>query len=139
MPTLRELQKNVLTQPNSPLGEGAIDSTYGTSRTYLPDVSVTYFRIIYIFIWILGIIAFIALIYGGVLYVTAGAEAEKAERGKKVLIGAIIGIIIVMVSYAAYNTFIKAMTKTYRNNDISEESQGEMQKVFGEDPSTNLQ
>jgi len=111
MPSLKALQSAVINQPDSPLGPSSIDVNHGTNPG-LQDVTVTYLRVIVVFTWALGIIAFLAIVYGGFLYLTAGAEAEKAERGKKVLVGAIIGMIIIFVSYAAYNTFIKTMTRT---------------------------
>jgi len=51
--------------------------------------------------WILvlaGAIAVIYLIYGGLLYITAGGDAEKATKGRTALINAIIGIIIIALA-----------------------------------------
>jgi len=107
MASIKQLQDQ-LTGPgsNSPINpDVALDPVHGTSGN-LQDVSVIYFKVIILFVWVLGVIAFIAFIYGGILYMTAGGEAEKAEKGKKVLIGSIIGMIIIMLSYAIYNTFI---------------------------------
>jgi hypothetical protein len=52
--------------------------------------------------WVLGLAAAIAviyLIYGGILYITAGGDAEKATKGRTALINAIIGIVIIALSY----------------------------------------
>jgi len=132
MPTLQQLQDKAMSG-DSPLNAKAIDLAHGLNPTYLPDVSVPYFRIIYAFTWILGIIAFLTLIYGGMLYVTAGAEAEKAERGKKVILGAIIGLIVIFLSYAAYNTFIKGMSQS--GNAIDKSGAESTQKIMESDPS----
>lgn len=51
--------------------------------------------------WLLilaGAIAVIYLIYGGLLYITAGGDAEKATKGRTALINAIIGIIIIALA-----------------------------------------
>lgn len=51
--------------------------------------------------WVLvlaGAIAVIYLIYGGLLYITAGGDAEKATKGRTALINAIIGIIIIALA-----------------------------------------
>lgn len=51
--------------------------------------------------WVLyigGAIAFIYLIYGGILYITAGGDAEKATKGRTAIINAVIGIIIIFLS-----------------------------------------
>lgn len=47
-----------------------------------------------------GIVAFLVIIYGGILYMTAGSNQEQSQRAKKVIIGAIIGIAIIALSYA---------------------------------------
>jgi hypothetical protein len=45
-----------------------------------------------------GIIAVIYLIYGGILYITAGGDAEKATKGRTALVNAIIGIVIIALA-----------------------------------------
>ncbi|OGJ48926.1 hypothetical protein A2344_03290 [Candidatus Peregrinibacteria bacterium RIFOXYB12_FULL_41_12] len=54
----------------------------------------------------LGLVAVVVIIYGGFLYVTAAGEEEKSGKGKKAVMYAIIGIIIVLASYAIVNTLI---------------------------------
>jgi len=52
--------------------------------------------------WVLilaGAIAVIYLIYGGLLYITASGDAEKATKGRTALINAIIGIIIIALAF----------------------------------------
>ena len=63
------------------LGEGGIISTV-----------LTWFLVL------AGAIAVIYLIYGGILYITAGGDAEKATKGRTALINAVIGIIIIAES-----------------------------------------
>ncbi len=55
------------------------------------------------FLLLAGSIAVIYLIYGGVLYITAGGDAEKATKGRTALINAIIGIIIILAAFAIAN------------------------------------
>ncbi|MFH0952009.1 MAG: Ig-like domain-containing protein [Patescibacteria group bacterium] len=53
--------------------------------------------------WILGIISLAAvsvLIYGGVLWMTAAGREERIEKAKKVIMGAVIGIVIILLSWA---------------------------------------
>jgi len=52
--------------------------------------------------WLLGfagIVAVIYLIYGGLLYITAGGDAEKSKQGRTALINAIIGIVIIALAF----------------------------------------
>lgn len=46
-----------------------------------------------------GILAFFYVLYGGFLYVTAGPDQSKADGGRKAIINAVIGIIIIALSY----------------------------------------
>ncbi|HVY67398.1 MAG TPA: hypothetical protein VHA30_00660 [Patescibacteria group bacterium] len=56
--------------------------------------------------WLLGIafgIAVLFLIIGGFWYITSAGNEETAEKGKGTAINAIIGIIIIILSYVIIN------------------------------------
>lgn len=56
--------------------------------------------------WLLGIafgIAVLFLIIGGFWYITSAGNEETAEKGKSTAINAIIGIIIIILSYVIVN------------------------------------
>ena len=55
--------------------------------------------IINFFLGILGLIAVGFLIYAGVMMVTAGGQEEQITKAKKVITYAVIGIIIILLSY----------------------------------------
>ena len=63
---------------------------------------------------IAGVIAFFFVIYGGFIYLTAGGEPDKASKGQKVIINAIIGIVIIFLSLALVR-FVTGRT-TNQNN-----------------------
>lgn len=71
----------------------------GSAREFI--VNVTNFVLGF-----LGLAAVIVIIYGGILYVTAAGEEERAGKGKKSITYAIIGLIIVLMSFALVNTII---------------------------------
>ena len=58
------------------------------------------------FLGFLGLVSVIIVIYGGVLYVTAAGDEEKTQKGKKSILYAVIGILIILGSYAFVNTLI---------------------------------
>ena len=60
------------------------------------------------FLAFLGFVATLVVIYGGILYVTAGGNQENADKGKKLLMYAVVGIIIILASYAIVNTILVA-------------------------------
>lgn len=63
--------------------------------------------------WALGIafgIAVIFLIIGGFRYITAGGNEESAEKGKSSVINALIGIVIIVLSYVIVNVVANLVT-----------------------------
>ncbi len=54
-------------------------------------------------LWLAGVLALIAIIYSGAMYITAGGDAAKAETGRKNLTWAIIGLVIVLLSTVMIN------------------------------------
>lgn len=58
------------------------------------------FNVVYIFLGILGIITVLLMIYGGFLWLTAGGEENKAKQGTTILFQAVVGLIIILSSYA---------------------------------------
>jgi len=64
------------------------------------------------FLGFLGFLSVLMVIYGGVLYITAAGEEDKAKKGKTIIMYAAIGIIIVLLSFAIINTILGAATST---------------------------
>jgi hypothetical protein len=58
------------------------------------------------FLGFLGLLAVIMVIYGGIMYVTAAGEQDKADKGKKIIMYAIVGIVIILLSFALVNTIL---------------------------------
>ncbi len=54
----------------------------------------------------LGLVAVLAIIYGGFIYLTAGGDEGKTENGKKSIIYAVIGIVIILGAFALVRTVI---------------------------------
>ena len=58
------------------------------------------------FLGFLGLIAVIMVIYGGVLYVTAAGEQDKVDKGKKIIMYSVVGIVIILLAFALVNTIL---------------------------------
>ncbi len=56
-----------------------------------------------------GIVFFMLTVYGGFVWMTARGNTEFIEKGKKTIIAAVIGMVIVMLSYAI-TTFVLRST-----------------------------
>lgn len=53
--------------------------------------------------WLLGILALVAvsfIVYGGFLWLTAAGNTERIEKAKRVILNAVIGLVIVLISWA---------------------------------------
>lgn len=62
--------------------------------------------IINLFLYIIGIIAVIMLIYGGFQYLTSAGSSDKVKNAKNTILYAIIGLVIAIFAYAIVNWVI---------------------------------
>ncbi|MCX6740627.1 MAG: IPT/TIG domain-containing protein [Candidatus Parcubacteria bacterium] len=91
------------------------DTEYGLTsfgaETTLPtrNLQVVAARIINALLGLLGLIAVVLIIYGGVLYMTAHGEQEKVQKAKKLLIAALIGLVIVIMAFSIANFVFSAL------------------------------
>lgn len=65
-------------------------------------------QIVNYFLFFLGLLATIMVIYGGVTYVTSAGEQDKADKAKKIIGYAVVGIIIILLSFVLVNAVIGA-------------------------------
>lgn len=77
--------------------EEAVGEVIGLGDT---DPRILIANIIRIILGFLGIIAVILTMYAGWLYMTAAGEEDKIDQAKKILIGAVIGLVIILSSFA---------------------------------------
>ncbi len=63
-------------------------------------------------LYIVGIIAVIMLIIGGIKYVISGGDAKKVTDAKNTVLYAIIGLVIAFLAYAIVNFVISALPST---------------------------
>lgn len=67
-----------------------------TIRVPLPDLLL---RITNILLYLIGTVALVVLIWGGLQYITSGGDEKKIEKAKNTLTYAIIGLIVAIVAY----------------------------------------
>ena len=58
---------------------------------------------------IVGVIALVMFIYGGILWMTSGGGAEKIKKGKDTIVWAILGLAFIFFSYAILEFILKAL------------------------------
>ncbi len=70
-------------------------------------------RIINVILGLLGIIAFGLVLYGGFLIMTSAGNEEKVAQGKRVLTNAVVGLVIIMSTFAIVRFIFKSLSDTF--------------------------
>ncbi len=70
-------------------------------------------------LYIVGIIAVIMLIIGGIKYLVSGGDAKKVTDAKNTVLYAIIGIVICFFAYAIVNFVISALPSGDKTDETS--------------------
>ena len=73
------------------------------------SISGLVLSIINILLAIVGLIAVLFIIIGGFRYVTAAGNEETAEAAKKTILHAVIGIIVVILSFVIVRVIVNAL------------------------------
>lgn len=68
----------------------------------------------------LGFICVMFIIYAGFLYITSGTSDDGPENAKKIITNSIIGIIIILASFAIVNTVLQATTSSVGGGVITQ-------------------
>jgi hypothetical protein len=92
--------------------EYGLDATAGAAglTKYGGNVAVLIGNVIGTALSMVGVIFFILMIYGGILWMTARGKEEMANKAKDTIIAAVIGLIVVLASYALTNFIFGALS-----------------------------
>ncbi len=72
---------------------------------------------------IVGVLAVVMIIYGGFLWLTSGGNEEKLSQAKTLLQNVVIGLFIILASYAIANFIVNSLKKaTGSEIDVAEET-----------------
>ena len=100
-PMLAFGQSNQVTNGLQTTGLQSLFGTGGLNNSQsLSDLIVNIVRIMLMFA---GIVAVAFVVIGGYQYVTSAGNEETAEKGRKTVVNAIIGIILIVLSYVIIN------------------------------------
>jgi hypothetical protein len=77
--------------------DGNLGGTFGLTTRTLYSMVISFVNALLGF---LGVIAVSVIIYGGYIWMTSGGVPEKVNKAKKILINAVIGLGIIMLSFA---------------------------------------
>ena len=79
-------------------------------------------------LYIVGIVAVIMLIIGGIKYVISGGDSKKVTDAKNTVLYAIIGLIIAFLAFAIVNFVISALPSS--NDEKKEEATSLIQATY---------
>lgn len=66
--------------------------------------------IVNILLFIVGIIAVIMIIVGGIMYTTSGGESGGVTKAKNTILYSVIGLVVAILAYAIVNFVIARLT-----------------------------
>lgn len=74
--------------------------------TDAPPLTALLTNVMSFLISIFGAIAVLMVIVGGVMYITAAGDSQRAKLAKKTILGAVIGVIVALMAWVIVNTII---------------------------------
>lgn len=98
-------KQNGLCLPNNGFNTGIAGSTS------LTDLIV---KVLNILLTLAGVVAIIMIVVGGLEYITSGGNEEQSEKGKKALVNAVIGLVVVLLSFAV----VRVISSTLTSQDV---------------------
>ena len=73
------------------------------------DIRIVITRIINVAMGFLGIVAVLIILWGGFTWMTAGGSEEKVGEAKKIITAGVVGLIIVITSFAIASFVVKSL------------------------------
>lgn len=86
------------------------ESATGIAATRGGSLGQNITTVINSFLGLLGLAAVAFLIYAGILMVTAGGAEEQITKARKIIMYAVIGIVIILLSYTIVTFVTSALT-----------------------------
>lgn len=90
-------------------------TTYAQGTVSLPnplgisDPRLIAARLIQGVLSIVGVIALIMVIYGGIIWMMAGGNSDRVKKGRDVLLWALLGIIVIAAAFVATRSVFNAV------------------------------
>lgn len=113
-------QKSLKDDLNGKLINVSSSAQYKLNITQDTTLAASIGKIISYILSMLGIIFLVLLVYGGFIWMLARGDSEEVNKSKDIIINAVIGIIIVLMSYAiTYYVVAKLASTTMTGSGIT--------------------
>ena len=77
-----------------------------------------------VLLFVIGAVAVIMIVIGGLRYVISGGDAKQVDAAKNTILYAIIGIIVAILAYAIINFVTGTFVDSQNNNNLDTGSTG---------------
>ena len=92
--------------PASQITKGVNTAGGGSS----PSLGTQIKKVVNVLLFILGMIAVIMIVVGGLQYTTSGGDSSQTKKAKDTILYSVVGLIVAMLAYAIVN-FVVAQFK----------------------------
>ncbi len=79
------------------------DGSGTTTNANAPTLQQNVRTITNVLMWIIGVIAVIVIVMGGIRYTTSGGDSGSTKAARETILYAVIGIIVAIMAYAIVN------------------------------------
>lgn len=100
---------NTLSLKASNVGIIPDDGKYATGKYGLNDFMLLAINVSNLILRFVGTLALLMFVYGGLTFLLSAGNSEQITKGKKILIAAVIGIIIVLTSFVIIKFALKSV------------------------------
>lgn len=85
------------------LDQTSKDAQIVNSNSATPKLATIIGQVINIALGVFTMIFFILIVYGGIVWLTAGGDKAKADKAQTILTNAVLGVIIIIIAYLLTN------------------------------------
>ncbi|MEK7580568.1 MAG: pilin [Patescibacteria group bacterium] len=91
-------------------GDAELPNPLGETK----DIGPLAANLIKVVLGLVGVLALVMFIYGGILWMTSGGNEQKIKKGKDTLVWATLGLAIIFFSYAIVNFVLETILTKVR-------------------------
>jgi hypothetical protein len=113
-----------MTQAHAAITEGANSARGSDQPVHLFGDAGVFSKISSVLLFIVGAIAVIMIVIGGLRYVISGGDASQVQAAKNTILYALVGIIVAILAYAAVNFVITSFLPGGSTPGVSNGSYG---------------
>ena len=71
------------------------------------DLESTAGRVVNVLLYIIGILAVVMIIFGGIMYTTSAGDQAKVTKAKNIILYGLVGLVVAVLAYAIVNFVLK--------------------------------